>query len=110
MVSHGDVAGVLFGRVRRAILSLFFTRPDGSFYLREIVRRTGFGIGPVQREVRKLLECGILLREKDRFFWANPRSPIYEPLKQIVIRTMGVGDVVRYGLYPVAGQIIVALL
>src|SRR5258707_196655 len=50
MVSLNDPATVLFGRTRRAILSLLFTRPDESFYLREIVRRTGGGIGAIQRE------------------------------------------------------------
>jgi len=110
MVTAQEPAVVLFGRVRRAILALFFTRPDESFYLREIVRRTGFGVGPVQREVRQLLDCGILVRDRDRFFRVNAASPIFEPLKQIVVRTMGVGDVLRGRLSAISDRIVVAFV
>jgi uncharacterized protein len=108
MVSLNDPATVLFGKTRRAILSLLFTRPDESFYLREIVRRTGGGIGAIQRELRQLTACGIVRREEDRFFRANPDSPIYEKLKQMVVRTMGMGDRLREALRPIEDRIVVA--
>jgi DNA-binding IclR family transcriptional regulator len=40
-----------------------FLRPDESFYLREVVRRTGCGTGSVQRGLKLLTNCGILRRD-----------------------------------------------
>jgi len=110
MVAPTDPGSVLFGSTRQAILSLLFLRPDESFYLREIIRRTGRGTGSVQRELKLLTACGILRRDHHRFFRANADSPIYEPLKQIVIRTVGLGDRLRNLLNRVAGHIAIALI
>lgn len=64
MVALVEPGGVLFGSTRQAILALTFLRPDESFYLREIVRRTGCGTGSVQRELALLTGCGILRRDR----------------------------------------------
>src|SRR5579871_5315131 len=87
MVAPSHPGNVLFGRTRRAILSLTFLRPDETFYLREIIRRTGCATGAVQRELRLLTEAGILCRDRNRFFRANSASPVFEPLKQLVVKT-----------------------
>jgi uncharacterized protein len=103
-------SAVLFGRTRQAILSLIYTRPDESFYLREIVRRTGIVPSAVQRELAQLTACGILRRDKSRFFSANKSSPVFEPLMQLVIRTAGLADVLRDALNSVADGVVVAFL
>ncbi|HSZ58989.1 MAG TPA: nucleotidyltransferase domain-containing protein [Tepidisphaeraceae bacterium] len=110
MVAPNDPGAVLFGRTRQAVLSLLFTRPDESFYLREIVRRTGGGTGAVQRELAQLVACGILRKEKDRFFQANPQSSLFEPLKQLVVRTVGLADRLRDALIEARDQIAVAFI
>ncbi|QOV89730.1 nucleotidyltransferase domain-containing protein [Humisphaera borealis] len=110
MITGTEAGDILFGRTRRAILALTFLRPDESFYMREIVRRTGCGTGPVQRELKLLTDCGILRRDRQRFFRANPDSAIYEPLKQIVIRTVGLGERLRATLNPFANDIAVAFI
>jgi len=110
MVAPSDPGNILFGRTRQAILALTFLRPDESFYLREIVRRTGCGAGAVQRELRLLTESGILRRDRNRFFQANPQSPVFEPLKQIVIRTVGLGERLRAALSDVEDRIATAFI
>ena len=110
MVALIEAGTVLFGGTRQAILAMMFLRPGESFYLREIVRRTGRGTGSVQRELRLLTDCGILRRDRSRFYQANPNSPIYEPLKQIVVRTIGLGDRLRNVLNRVAGHVVVAFI
>jgi len=110
MVAPLAPGNILFGRTRRALLALTFLRPDESFYLREIVRRTGCGTGAVQRELKLLTEAGILRRDRQRFFQANAQSPLFEPLMQIVVRTVGLGERLRSALSPVGGQVAVALI
>jgi predicted nucleotidyltransferase len=94
-----DPGSVLFGDTRRAILSLAFTRPDETFYLREVVRRTGKGTGAVQRELAQLTACGILRKTGGKFYGANSDSPLFEPLTQLVVRTTGVADVLRDAIH-----------
>ena len=110
MVAPIDPSTVLFGRTRQAVLALFFTRPDESFYLREIVRRTGCGTGAVQRELQQLSASGILQRERERFYRVNPTSPVFEPLRQLIIRTAGLADGLRNALSTVGRQVRVAFI
>ena len=57
-----DIATLLFGLTRRSVLSLLLGRPDEQFYLRQIVRMTGTGLGPAQRELAALAQAGIITR------------------------------------------------
>jgi len=53
---------VLFGPKRRSILALLYGHADEQFYLREIARRAGTGIGATQRELEQLTSGGLLCR------------------------------------------------
>jgi predicted nucleotidyltransferase len=104
---------LLFGKTRRAILSLLFTHADESFYLRRIVRLTGLGIGPVQRELKQLVNAGIITREKSGnqvYFQANSRSPIFLELRAIIVKTSGLSDVLKSALSELAEKITLAFV
>ena len=106
-------AMILFGKVRRAILSVLFCHADAAFYLRQIVRTTGFGLGPVQRELKQLTQGGIIrrsVRGRQVYFQANLDSPIFPELKSLIIKTVGIGDTLRAALAPIAGQLEVAFI
>ena len=88
----------LFGKTRRAVLALLYSHSDESFYLRQIVRTAGVGLGAVQRELKKLSEAGIIRRKargRQVYYQANPECPVYAELKNLVVKTVGVGDVLR---------------
>lgn len=106
-------AMILFSKVRRAILSVLYCHADEAFYLRQIVRTTGFGLGPVQRELKQLTQCGIIrrsVRGRQVYFQANLDSPIFPELKSLIIKTVGIGDTLRAALAPIAGQLEVAFI
>ncbi|MBI4500778.1 MAG: helix-turn-helix domain-containing protein [Gemmatimonadetes bacterium] len=109
------VARLLFGSVRRDVLALLLGRSGERFYLREIMRAVGGGSGAVQRELRELVEAGLVTREEGGnqvYFSANTHAPIFAELKAIVEKTAGVADVLRSLLAPFAqeGGIAVALV
>jgi hypothetical protein len=86
-LKSGRTAMPLFGKARRAILSVLFGHPDESFYLRQIVRTTGFGLGPVQRELKLLTDSGIIrrtVRGRQVYFQANPECPIFHEIKNMM--------------------------
>ena len=67
--------GTLFGKTRRAVLSLLFSHPDESYYLRQLARLTGVGLGALQRELKALSVAGIIavrIQGRQGFFQANP--------------------------------------
>jgi hypothetical protein len=48
-ISDDNVSAALFGKARRAVLSLLYSHSDEALYLRELARATGVGLGAVQR-------------------------------------------------------------
>lgn len=97
------VAEALFGHTRRRVLGLLFGRPGESFYLREIVRLTGAGIGAVQRELKQLTDAGLIRREirgRQVYFSANSDAPVYLELRGLLTKTTGIADVLRAALRP----------
>jgi hypothetical protein len=69
------------------VLSLLYGHPDDSFYLRQIVRATGAGLGPIQRELKQLTAVGILCRTvkgNQVYYQANPNSPVFPELKNLI--------------------------
>jgi len=103
----------LFGKARRAILSALFSHADEAFYLRQIVRTTGLGLGPVQRELKQLTESGILrrnVRGRQVYYQVNPDSPVFAELKSLVQKTAGAGDILRNALTPLKDRISIAFI
>ena len=111
--SDNPLGAALFSKNRRAILALLYSHADQQFYLRQIVRASGGGVGAVQRELKQLAQAGIIrraVRDKQVYFQADPDCPIFEELKSLVMKTTGVADVLRGGLAPLAERIAVAFV
>ena len=87
-----NLSAALFGKTRRAVLALLYSHVDESFYLRQIVRTAGVGMGAVQRELKRLSDSGIItktLQGQQVYYTANPECPIYDDLKSLVMKTAG---------------------
>ena len=103
----------LFGKTRRAVLALLYSHPDESYYLRQIARVTGAGMGSLQRELKQLSEAGVIQRSeigRQAFFKANSDCPVFQELRNLIIKTFGVADVLKATLSPLADTIQVAFI
>src|SRR4030042_1644549 len=112
-LADNNLSDVLFGKARQAILALLYGHADEAFYLRQIVRTTGIGLGPAQRELKQLVDAGIITREvqgRQVYYRANEKCPIFNEVKNIVRKTFGVADVIRQSLETVADKIKVAFI
>jgi predicted nucleotidyltransferase len=108
-----SLSATLFGKTRRAVLGLLYSHVEETFYLRQIARTAGVGLGAVQRELKKLSEAGIITRKargRQIYYQANPECPVYAELRNLVVKTIGIGDVLRAALVPLADRIRVAFL
>lgn len=91
---------------RAALLRLFYTNPDQSYYMQEIGRILGKKPGYFQRTLNNMVDEQILVSElkaNARYFRANKDYPLYEELKSIVFKTVGVLGTIREVLRKVGG-------
>jgi predicted nucleotidyltransferase len=96
-----DLLSGLFGKTRKSILALLYAHPDESFYLRQIIRLSGVAHGAGQRELKWLEESGIVTRRVSGhqvYYQANRDFPIYSELQTLIIKTAGLGDVLKNAL------------
>ncbi|MFA5946331.1 MAG: hypothetical protein WC802_05510 [Patescibacteria group bacterium] len=86
----------LFGSKTRArLLGLFLEHADRSFFVRELARRVDAQINAVRRELKNLLDIGIVIEGEDktadkadkdnkRFYRANAEFPLFDDLKGVM--------------------------
>ena len=99
--SYDGLGSVLFTNTQQRVLACLFGQPDRSYFSNELIKLTGAGSGAVQRELKRLSESGLVtseMRGNQRHFQANPRSPIFQELTQIVQKTFGLAHPIREAL------------
>ncbi len=108
-----NLSTLLFGGTRGRILALLLLRPDESFHLREIARRTDVSSGTLHRELGKLEEVGLVSRTSlgnQVRYQAERRCPVFGELASLLKKTGGLVDVLRDALSEVADSIQVAAI
>lgn len=101
-------AQALFTTTQQRLLSLLYGDTERSSYLREILRQTGMGVGTVKRELDRMVAAGILKRSQQgnqHHYQADKSCPIHEELAAIVRKTLGLSELLRQTLNPIADQI-----
>lgn len=89
------LSNALFSKVRQRVLATIFGHPERSFYTSEILRRASSGVGAVERELSRLQSCGLVIVERignQKHYRANPKAPIFEELRGLVEKTVGVTE------------------
>ena len=107
------LSDTLFGRTRGAVLSVLYGHVGESFYLRQLARQTAIALGPVQREVRQLVDAGLVTRKivgARTLYSANQESPVFPEIKSLVTKTVGMHDVLHAALDPLRKKINVAFV
>ena len=108
-----STADALFPAVRQRVLAVLFGSPDRSFYANELIALARSGTGAVQRELASLLAAGLVtVRDQgnQKHYQANAASPVFAELRGLVLKTVGLADVLRAALAPLAGQITMAFV
>jgi predicted nucleotidyltransferase len=95
------------------VLGWLLGHPDEAYYLREIMKHTGAAHGAMQRELDTLTHAGLLrrtVRGKQVYFQANRESPIFPELYRLIIKTVGMVDVLREALTPITQHILLSFM
>ena len=100
-------------RARVELLKLFLMNPERDYYLREAAGLSGLPVNAVQREVEKLEKSGLLeknARGNRVYLRANRNSPIFEEMRSIIMKTVGLGDSLSQALADGADKIEAAFI
>lgn len=98
----------LFPQTRQSILKLFLMEPEARFHLREVARQIGKPVGTIQAELASLLKAQILTKVVSgnrTYYQADRTCAIYAELRGLILKTVGLADVLRDSLAPLAGKI-----
>ncbi len=112
-IEGSTLADALFTSTQQRVLALLFGQPDREFYVTEIIALAGSGRGAVQRELARLAGSGLASVSRvgnRKHYRANPESPLFDEICGIVRKTIGLEEVVRGALEPLANRLVLALL
>lgn len=108
-----SLADALFTTTQQRLLGLLYGQPHRTFFANELISMTRSGSGAVQRELMRLVASGLVTSQsigRQRHYQANPLAPVYEELKSIIFKTVGLVDPLRAALKPLASHIARAIL
>jgi predicted nucleotidyltransferase len=100
-------------QARISVLELFLLNASNQYYLREVASLTQQPVQAIQRELARLEAGGLLSMTPEgnrRYYRANRESPILPELKALIVKTAGLGDLLRRHLRKSKGSIRVAFL
>lgn len=91
----------LFPKTRREILSATFGQPERWWYLSELAEHLNTTPSSLQRELKCLISSGVLRQRRDgkrSYFQAEKELPIFDELRRIFTKTLGVADALKNAL------------
>ena len=93
-----DLSEILSSRARAEIFRLLFSGTGNELHIREIQRRSGLTDGTIRQELRKLARLDLVCSRRDSnrvYYRANAESPLFPEIRGLVIKTVGLADVLR---------------
>jgi len=112
-VGDGGWSSLFASGTLARLLTVFLTRPEASFYQKELSEATEAGLYAVQRELARLEKTGLVIRTPrgNRVYYrANRSHPAFEDLKRVILKTIGLGDALRAALVPLSARVQVAFV
>jgi predicted nucleotidyltransferase len=100
------LAGIFATPTLAALLAVLAREPERSFYQKELVEATGGSLYLVQRELRRLEAAGLVTRTprgRHVDYRACTDNPAFPGLREALLRSVALGDVLRAALAGVEG-------
>lgn len=98
----------LLPKTRQGILAATLVHPEKAWYVSELARRMGVPSSSLQRELQYLTAAGILKTHRQGrmvYFQANAESPLFADLRGLLLKTVGLVDVLADALKPLAARL-----
>ena len=89
--------GLISSKTRVKLITRFFFNPQTRSYLRELAKEFDVSTNSVREELNQLKRTHLLKSQKDGrqiYYMANEEHPLYQDLKSMVSKVMGIDKVV----------------
>lgn len=104
----------LFGsKLRVKLLGWLMTHPEERYFVRQLTAIIEEDSTNVSRELARLARAGILVYKSEgrqKYYQVNQSCPVFEELQSLAIKTIGMGDILRQALQPLADRVRVAYI
>jgi DNA-binding transcriptional ArsR family regulator len=93
-----SLSQILSSRTRAEIFKLLYGPAEEELHIREIERRTGLNDRTIRQELLKLLKLDLVIDRKDSnrvYYRANKSNPLYPDIRNLVLKTAGMVDLLR---------------
>jgi len=97
---------IIKSKLRKELLSLYFTNPEKKYYLRELERILSLSVANIRRELINLEKTGLFQSEKKgnlTYYFLSKKYPLYAELKSIVFKTIGIRATIKSMLEKIEG-------
>jgi predicted nucleotidyltransferase len=96
--SQSSIAALFSSSTLVHLLRVFCIEPDKEYYQRELERMTGAHLRQLQRDLVRLEQAGLIVNRISGnrvYYRAQRRHPVFDDLRRVVLRTVGLSDVLR---------------
>jgi predicted nucleotidyltransferase len=104
---------LLGSKLRSKVLGWLFTHPDERYFVRQLTKLVEEDSTNVSRELARLEKAGILVSAtegKHKYYQANRQSPLFDELHGLILKTVGVADIIKKALEPRMADIKLAFI
>src|SRR3989339_868734 len=101
-----NLLNVSKSKLTRDLLGFYFANADKDFYLRELEKILGHSVGNIRRQLIQFEKAGLFCATRRGnlvFYHLNKTFPVYNELKSIVTKTIGISGVFKKELSGIKG-------
>lgn len=102
------LADALFSSVEQRLLALLFGQPGRRYQTSELIRLARTGNGAAQRVLGRLAKAGLITVTEvgnQKHYQANRKSPVFDELHGLVVKTVGLVEPLRQALEPFGSKV-----
>ena len=111
--STRSLSDALFPGTKQRVLGILYGQSHRSFYANELINLAASGSGAVQRELATLTNSGLVtvrMVGNQKHYQANAESPIFNELRSIIQKTVGLAEPLREALQMMSGRVTAAFV
>jgi len=104
---------LLGSKLRAKVLGWLFSHPDERYFVRQLTALVKEDSTNVSRELARLDKTGILVSTaegRQKYYQANRKSPLFNELHGLMLKTAGVADIIKKALEPRMADIKLAFI
>ena len=95
------LSSLIKSKTRVELLTWFVTHPGERFHYNQLLRILEVSPTSIQKELKELERVGFLNSQKEahvRFYWVNQDFVLYPEIKNIILKTVGIGEELKTSL------------